>query len=43
MKRRGYKTVKSKLYDNMRHEILNEKENKIVYKDILNFINERNK
>lgn len=38
MKRRGYKTVKSKLYDNMRHEILNETENKIVYKDILDFI-----
>lgn len=35
---RGYKNVKSKLYENMRHEILNEKNNKIVYKDILNFI-----
>ena len=29
---RGYKNVKSKLYENMRHEILNEKNNKIVYK-----------
>ena len=29
-----------KLYDGMRHEILNEVDNKIVYKDILDFINE---
>ena len=34
----GYKSVELKLYPNMKHEILNEKENKIVYQDILNFI-----
>ncbi len=28
-----------KQYDNMRHEILNEANNEIVYKDILNFVN----
>lgn len=38
IKDRGYKNVQSKLYKNMRHEILNEKNNEIVYKDILNFI-----
>ena len=35
----GYKKVKSKLYKNMRHEILNEKDRKTVYKDILDFVN----
>lgn len=35
---RGYRNVQSKLYNDMRHEILNEKNNEIVYKDILNFI-----
>lgn len=35
----GYKNIRSKLYKNMRHEILNEKDNKKVYKDILKFIN----
>ena len=34
----GYKSVELKLHPNMKHEILNEKENKIVYQDILNFI-----
>lgn len=34
----GYKNIKSKLYKNMRHELLNEKDNKSVYKDILEFI-----
>lgn len=33
----GYKNIKSKLYDNMRHEILNEKDNISVYQDILHF------
>lgn len=32
--------VKMKLYDNMRHEVLNESNNKEVYNDIINFINE---
>lgn len=40
LKEIGYRNVKSKLYKNMKHEILNEKDNKKVYKDILNFINE---
>lgn len=35
---RGYRNVQSKLYNDMKHEILNEKNNEIVYKDILNFI-----
>ncbi len=34
----GYKNIKFKLYKNMKHEILNEKENKKVYDDIFNFI-----
>lgn len=34
----GYNKVSYKLYDKMRHEILNETNNKIVYKDILDFI-----
>lgn len=38
----GYKNVELKLYPNMKHEILNEKENKIVYQDILNFIENKN-
>ena len=40
LKEIGYRNVKAKLYKNMKHEILNEKDNKKVYKDILNFINE---
>lgn len=35
----GYKNIESKLYKNLRHEILNEKTKKEVYNDILNFIN----
>ena len=33
----GFKDIKEIKYENMRHEILNEKENKIVYNDILEF------
>lgn len=40
LKEIGYKNIKSKLYKNMKHEILNEKDNQKVYEDILNFINE---
>lgn len=36
-----YTKVKSKLYKKMRHEILNEKKREIVYKDILNWLNNR--
>ena len=34
----GYKNIKSKLYKDLRHEILNEEERDEVYSDILNFI-----
>lgn len=33
----GYKNIYSKTYPNMKHEILNEKDKDIVYKDILEF------
>ena len=35
----GYKNIKSKLYKDLRHEILNEKEKDEIYKDVLDFIN----
>lgn len=35
----GVKNVDLKIYKNMRHEILNEKDHQVVYDDILNFIN----
>ena len=35
----GYINVKEKMYENMRHEILNESENIKVYKDVLKFLN----
>lgn len=38
LKKLGYNNITNKLYDNMRHEILNEKDNKKVYDDILKFI-----
>lgn len=34
----GYQNIQNKLYENMRHEILNEKENQKVYEDILKWI-----
>ena len=34
----GYKNTQSKLYPDLRHEILNEKEYENIYRDILNFI-----
>ncbi len=43
IKKLGYENVNSKLYQKMRHEILNEKNKKIVYNDILDFINKRSK
>ncbi|MDE6241470.1 MAG: alpha/beta hydrolase [Anaeroplasmataceae bacterium] len=39
LKRAGYKNVSTKVYENMRHEILNETNYEIVYSDILNFLN----
>ncbi len=38
MKRNGYKNVNYRLYDGMRHEILNEKEKALVWDDVLEFI-----
>lgn len=35
----GYKNITKKLYENMRHEVLNEVNREIVYKDIINFLN----
>ena len=37
----GYKNTQSKLYSDLRHEILNEKEYEQIYNDILNFIEEK--
>lgn len=37
LKDRGYRNIESKLFDNMFHEILNEKNNQIVYNTIINF------
>ena len=38
LKQLGYQSIQNHLYENMRHEILNEKEHEIVYKDILDFL-----
>lgn len=38
LKQIGYKKISGKLYKDMRHEILNEKDNKVVFKDILEWI-----
>ncbi len=38
LKNLGYKNIQNKSYDGMKHEILNEKESNLVYKDILDFI-----
>ncbi|MCM1130563.1 MAG: alpha/beta hydrolase [Anaeroplasma bactoclasticum] len=38
LKKAGYRNVTTKIYENMRHEILNENNYEIVYEDILNFL-----
>lgn len=38
LQKRGYNDVEFKLYPEMRHEILNEINNQIVYNDVLNFL-----
>lgn len=38
LKEAGYENVEARLYGNMRHEILNEKSKKRVYRDIYDFI-----
>lgn len=37
LKKAGFKNIKHKVYQNMRHEILAEKNNELVYRDILDF------
>ena len=37
LKEVGYKNIKSKLYTGKRHELLNEIDKEIVYKDVLDF------
>lgn len=34
----GYKNISSTTYPNMKHEILNEKDNDVVYADILQYL-----
>lgn len=34
LRKRGYESISHRLFDNMRHEILNEKNNIVVYRDI---------
>ena len=38
LKKQGYTNVSGKLFDGLRHEILNEKEHDIVYKYVIDFI-----
>lgn len=38
LKKIGYKNINNKIYSGLRHEILNEKNKEVVYKDILEFI-----
>lgn len=40
LKKQGYTRISGKLYDGMRHEILNEEDHMQVYQDILAFLNE---
>ena len=42
MLKAGYQNVSSVLYPNMRHEVLNEVDKMVVWKDILSFIEEEN-
>lgn len=39
LRKAGYNNISYKIYDNMRHEILNEDNHQIVYEGILNFLN----
>ena len=39
MRKAGYTNVSSRLFDGMRHEILNETEKETVYADVLDFLN----
>ena len=37
LKEVGYENIKSKLYKDKRHELLNETDKEIIYKDVLDF------
>ena len=37
LKEVGYENIKSKLYKDKRHELLNEIDKEIIYKDVLDF------
>lgn len=39
LKKLGYKNITNKLYNDLRHEILNESNREVIYNDILSFIN----
>ena len=39
LKKIGYLNITNRLYNNLRHEILNEKNRDEVYNDVLDFIN----
>lgn len=39
LRKAGYSSVKSIVYENMLHEVLNEKENMKVYEDVISFLN----
>lgn len=41
LKNQGYYNVEAKLYEKMRHEILNEKNKKLVYHDIVTYLNQQ--
>ena len=41
LKNQGYYNVEAKLYEKMRHEILNEKNKKQVYHDIVTYLNQQ--
>ena len=41
LKQAGYKDITTKLYANMRHEVLNEKDHMVVYEDVLNWLEEK--
>ncbi|MDO5047222.1 MAG: alpha/beta hydrolase [Anaerococcus sp.] len=40
LKNLGYKNITSKVYQNMRHEILNEDNNSLVYEDFLSYLDD---
>ena len=43
LEKQGYQNISGTLYENMRHEILNEVQNEMVYNDILIWIDKLTK